>query len=129
MAKKRAVRTKARRIEAIAVETESVICGFCEGKGKDPFGIMSDLSTCCVCGGTGRVSVRTPYVPCAFCGGTGVYPGTRLTCTACGGVGIIPVKEPYKTCPHCGGTGVDPDSEAGFYCLVCHGAGVVEDGE
>jgi|AntAceMinimDraft_8_1070364.scaffolds.fasta_scaffold06488_1 DnaJ-class molecular chaperone len=129
MAKKRAVRTKARRIEAIAVETESVICGFCEGKGKDPFGIMSDLSTCCVCGGKGNLSARTPYVPCAFCGGTGVYPGTRLTCTACGGVGIIPVKEPYKTCPHCGGTGVDPDSEAGFYCLVCHGAGVVEDGE
>ena len=34
-----------------------VACAFCGGRGKDPFGIMSWLSTCCVCGGTGVVQV------------------------------------------------------------------------
>ena len=114
--------------EVIAVETASVTCGFCEGKGRDPFGIMSSLSTCCVCGGTGTVSVETPYVRCAFCHGTGVYPRSRQTCTACSGVGVTPVPEPNKTCPHCLGTGAEPDSEMGFYCLTCHGRGVVEEG-
>jgi len=125
MVKNRVVPIKGSKIESIVVKTESVTCRFCRGKGKDPFGIMSRLSACCVCGGKGSVSVRTPYVRCAFCEGTGVYPGTRQTCTACGGVGVIPVKEPNRTCPHCGGTGVDPGSGAGFYCLTCHGAGVV----
>jgi DnaJ-class molecular chaperone len=105
-----------------------VRCAFCGGRGRDPFGIMSALSTCCVCGGKGKVSVETPYVRCAFCRGSGVYPGSRLTCTACGGVGVIPVREPDKTCPHCLGTGVDLCREAGLYCLICHGAGVVEEG-
>ena len=102
-----------------------VSCAFCGGKGRDPFGIMSALSTCCVCGGKGKVSTSSPYVGCAFCQGTGVYPLSRLTCTACGGVGVSPVKEPKDTCPKCRGTGVDPYSQAGFYCLLCHGAGVV----
>ena len=113
--------------EAPVTLTE-VECAFCQGKGRDPFGIMSALSTCCVCGGTGTVAIKTPYVRCAFCHGTGVYPHSHQTCTACGGVGMIPVKEPYKTCPHCLGTGVDPHSEAGFYCLTCRGVGVVEEG-
>jgi len=106
-----------------------VQCAFCGGKGQDPFGIMSVQSTCSVCRGRGIVSVKTPYVRCAFCQGTGIYPYSRLTCTACGGVGVSSVKEPYKTCPHCLGTGVDPGSQAGFYCLTCHGSGVVEEGK
>jgi len=31
----------------------SATCAFCRGRGNDPFGIMSHLSTCCVCGGRG----------------------------------------------------------------------------
>jgi hypothetical protein len=30
-----------------------VTCSFCGGKGKDPFGFMSWLSTCTVCPGLG----------------------------------------------------------------------------
>ena len=124
---RRAVRKRGRLTEAVTVEMVSVTCGFCEGMGRDPFGIMSALSTCCVCGGAGTIPIRTPYVRCAFCQGTGVHPHSRQTCTACGGVGVSPVKEPNKTCPHCLGTGAEPQSEAAFYCLVCHGTGIVEE--
>jgi len=116
------------KTETVATQRTPVQCAFCGGTGRDPFGIMSALSTCCVCGGTGTVSVETPYVRCAFCHGTGVYPRSRQTCTACSGVGVTPVPEPNKTCPHCLGTGVEPHSEGGFYCLTCHGRGVVEEG-
>ena len=126
--RKRGTGTGSQRAETVALETVSVTCGFCGGTGRDPFGIMSPLSTCCVCGGTGTVSVETPYVRCAFCHGTGVYPHSRQTCTACSGVGVTPVPEPNKTCPHCLGTGADPHSEAGFYCLICHGTGIIEEG-
>ena len=112
------------RTETVARQRASILCAFCGGTGRDPFGIISALSTCCVCGGTGTVSVETPYGRCAFCHGSGVYPRSRQTCTACGGVGVAPVPEPNKTCPYCLGTGADPDSEAGFYCLTCHGTGI-----
>jgi DnaJ-class molecular chaperone len=111
--------------ETIAAPREPVQCGFCGGTGRDPFGIMSALSTCCVCGGKGTVAIKTLHVRCAFCQGSGVYPHSRQTCTACGGVGVSPVPEPNKTCPYCLATGADPHSEAGFYCLTCHGTGVV----
>ena len=103
----------------------SVSCAFCHGRGRDPFGIMSHLSTCCICGGVGRNRVREPHVPCAYCQGRGVYPHSRLTCTACGGRGVRSVTAPTAPCPHCHGTGRDLRSETGFYCLVCHGAGVL----
>lgn len=103
----------------------SIRCAFCRGGGRDPFGIMSYLSTCCICGGVGRNRVTEPHVHCAFCQGTGVYPLSRLTCTACGGVGVRPVEAPHQPCPQCRGTGVGLGSDAGFYCLGCHGAGVV----
>ena len=109
---------------ALAEKTE-VPCAFCHGAGLDPFGIMSGLSSCMVCGGTGKVEVEMPYTRCAFCEGTGVYPHSRLTCTACEGFGVSPVVEPNETCPHCHGTGQDPQSEAGFYCDTCHGTGLV----
>ena len=103
-----------------------ITCAFCGGKGKDPFGVFSSLSECCVCGGMGANPVEEPYVQCAFCKGTGVYPRSRLTCTACGGLGVHVVTERTKTCPNCLGHGAEPASESGFYCLVCHGAGIVE---
>lgn len=113
--------------QAPARATE-IKCAFCRGKRRDPFGVFSHLSTCCICGGRGTNRVVEPYVQCAFCRGTGVYPRSRLTCTACGGLGVHPVAERTKMCPNCLGFGVEPSSEPGFYCLVCHGAGVIPEG-
>ena len=118
--------TKVREVEIASVETTTITCGFCRGSGRDPFGIMSHLSTCGICGGTGTVSVRTPYTECAFCEGTGIYPSSRLSCTACGGLGVHTVGERTEACPNCHGPGVEPTSASGFYCLVCHGGGTVE---
>ncbi len=110
------------------VVTVSVRCAFCQGTGRDPFGVMSPLSKCQVCGGTGRRMLRAPTSSCPFCGGTGIYPHTRLTCTVCGGVGTISVPEAAVACPCCGGSGraadyVWPDSP--FPCSCCSGKGVV----
>ena len=66
---------------------EELTCAFCHGRGKDPFDIMSSLSTCCVCGGNGKVLVPSPAVACAHCKGTGAVK--TLTCTTCGGRGSI----------------------------------------
>jgi len=102
---------------------ENVKCSFCGGKGKDPFGIMSHLSTCCVCGGRGVVQVRTPYMRCAHCRGTGAIK--TLTCTVCGGKGFVPIPAgPTVVCPDCKGTGDDISAPA-MACLKCRGRGRV----
>jgi len=116
------------RTETVTTQRASVLCAFCGWTGRGPFGIMSALSTCCVCGGTGTILIETPYVRCDFCQGSGVYPRSRQTCIACGGAGVSPVHKPNRTCPRCLGTGAEPNSETGFYCLTCHGTGVVEEG-
>lgn len=108
--------------------TTDVICAFCGGTGKDPFGIMSPLATCQVCGGTGQRTLHLPTAPCAFCRGTGIHPFSRLTCTTCGGVGIVEIPTHAVTCPCCGGTGraadfIWPDSP--LSCTCCGGKGVV----
>jgi len=101
-----------------------ITCAFCRGSGKDPFGVMSALSTCQVCGGRGSVAVEEPAVRCAFCGGSGVHRDLRLTCTACAGKGMTSVHSPHAKCPRCGGAGADP--EIGYlHCVLCRGAGVV----
>jgi len=115
------------RVNAKDTQRTTIQCAFCHGSGKDPFEIMSPLSSCCVCKGAGTVLMESPYVHCAFCHGSGVYPRSRQTCTACNGKGVIHVPEPRKTCPICQGIGINPDSGAGFYCLTCRGAGVVND--
>jgi len=97
-----------------------VKCAFCHGTGVDPFGIMSGLSNCCVCGGKGEVEIEEPYRACSFCRGTGIHPNTRMSCVVCHGSGIIHIKEPAETCSHCGGGGVETD---GLPCLVCKGRG------
>jgi len=97
-------------------------CAFCRGKGLDPFGLLSVLSTCGACRGAGKVHVKEPYVPCRACGGTGIQSFTRLACLSCRGTGVLTVPEPAETCPVCGGTGIDG---LHLYCLRCHGAGVV----
>lgn len=84
---------------------------------------MSHLSLCCVCGGTGKVEVKEPYIRCAHCRGTGAIK--TLTCTVCRGKGVIPpVKEPNRVCERCGGTG-DDASIPSMDCLACRGRGRV----
>lgn len=118
-------RERARRAPPPQVTRVSVQCAYCRGSGKDPFGAMSRLSTCPVCGGKGKVQLREPYVSCAFCHGTGVHADTRLTCTACGGKGYVTVEEPHRPCAFCQGTGVQPRSSGRLTCSVCGGRGVV----
>ncbi len=111
-----------RRVTLPLLKPVEVKCAFCRGKGKDPFGIMSKLSTCCICGGKGTVTIFESYVLCRACSGTGVEPFSRLTCLACRGKGVIPVDQPTESCPVCKGTGRHTSH---LYCLRCHGAGVV----
>ena len=103
---------------------ESVTCAFCSGKGKDPFGIMSSLSTCCVCGGRGVVRIHVPHARCAHCEGSGAIK--TLTCTACHGTGFVPTSSiPTVLCPECKGTGDDGSAPA-MACLKCRGRGWIE---
>ncbi len=107
---------------AIKRETVEVKCAFCQGTGRDPFGILSPLSNCSVCKGKGVVVVTKPYVTCRACDGTGVQAFTRLTCLACGGKGVASVADKTETCPICSGAGADTENR---YCLRCHGSGVI----
>jgi DnaJ-class molecular chaperone len=106
---------------------EDATCAFCHGKGMDPFDVMSALSTCCVCGGTGKVRSPSPAVACAHCQGTGAIK--TLTCTTCGGKGSVsrPVLPP-RPCPVCHGTGDDASAPA-MACLKCRGRGYIIEGE
>jgi DnaJ-class molecular chaperone len=98
-------------------------CAFCNGTGRDPFGIMSWLSTCCVCKGKSIVQVQAPYARCAHCHGTGAIK--TLTCTACGGKGLVPLPVgPTVVCSECQGTG-DDGSVPAMTCLRCRGRGWV----
>jgi DnaJ-class molecular chaperone len=100
-------------------------CAFCSGTGKDPFGLLSDLSRCEICQGSGKIAIHVPYVRCGECNGTGAQPHKRLTCSACGGRGVQSVAEHNQACPDCKGTGVDPDSEVDLSCSTCTGSGRV----
>ena len=44
---------KGPQVDCPAGGFEEVTCSFCGGKGTDPFGILSWVSTCVVCGGRG----------------------------------------------------------------------------
>jgi DnaJ-class molecular chaperone len=100
-----------------------VSCAFCHGTGTDPFGILSWLSTCCVCKGIGIVHVQGPQESCAHCRGTGAVK--RLTCTVCGGKGLVPLRVgDTVVCPKCQGTG-DDFSASAIPCLKCRGRGWV----
>jgi DnaJ-class molecular chaperone len=106
-----------------------VVCAFCSGKGKDPFGLLSPISVCQVCGGTGRHCLKGPTVPCPFCGGRGVHPHSRLTCTVCKGIGALTRTANVHTCPECKGSGRGanagwPDSP--LPCSRCGGKGFLK---
>jgi RecJ-like exonuclease len=101
-----------------------VKCAFCKGKGRDPFNLLSELATCQVCGGIGKVEVKEPVIKCAYCKGTGVYPhNSRITCTVCNGKGMVTVKGLTNPCSDCGGTGRTISS--GLPCIKCGGKGVI----
>ena len=100
-------------------------CAFCAGGGRDPFGLLSELSACQVCLGQGSLTVREPAVRCAFCGGSGVHRDQRLTCTACGGKGMISIQQPAEKCPRCQGTGAEAPDLDFLPCVICKGAGVI----
>ena len=101
---------------------QTITCAFCRGEGTDPFGVMSDRSTCGSCGGRGVVRVPVPHVRCAYCEGTGSYKTFR--CLVCDGAGVVaaPVG-PTKTCPSCEGLACERSS--GLVCLTCRGRGAV----
>lgn len=103
--------------------TAEIACSFCHGEGIDPFGVMSRLSTCAICGGGKRLKIWEPLRECAFCGRTGVHPQTRLSCTACLGRGVVTLGGPIEMCARCNGSGVDP--HLNMPCKVCRGRGVV----
>jgi len=101
-----------------------VKCAFCKGSGKDLFNLLSELATCQVCGGRGKIEVMDPAIKCAYCKGSGIYPlGARVTCTVCNGKGLVTIKGPSEECPKCKGTGQEIDS--GLPCIKCGGKGVV----
>lgn len=106
------------------MDAKLTTCAFCQGTGKDPFGVMSELSSCQVCGGKGTVNIREPAIVCAFCQGSGVHDSQRLTCTACGGRGMVNIAEPVEKCPDCRGTGVDAGINY-LPCSLCRGKGVI----
>ena len=104
-------------------DTDVVQCAFCKGSGKDPFGIMSELSTCTACSGTGWVRVEAPFVRCAHCQGSGAIKTFR--CAVCGGKGVVSAPTGVTVpCPECAGTG-DDTSVPAMACLRCHGQGWV----
>jgi len=102
---------------------KEIKCAFCQGKGMDPFGLLSPLAICQVCGGKGKVTVMEPAINCAFCEGTGIHRDQRITCVVCGGKGMVTVKQPSEECPRCGGRGVAPFDY--LPCLVCGGKGMI----
>jgi len=95
-------------------------CAFCSGKGKDPFDLLSPVSDCLVCGGTGSVEVTEPQKKCVFCSGTGKNPlGARVPCIVCGGKGQNHIQG-HNKCTQCHGNGRSGD---GLPCTRCGGKG------
>lgn len=98
-------------------------CAFCQGKGTDPFELLSKLSNCQVCLGRGDVTIPSPAIRCAFCNGTGIHRDQRLTCVVCGGKGMVSINEPVEICLDCKGKGV---VEGNYLpCSKCGGKGVI----
>jgi len=122
--RKRTTRIKINSGKAVTSKPMAEVkCAFCNGKGKDPFGLLSVLADCQVCIGKGTVRIEEPYEKCPVCHGTGVQYNRRLTCLACGGRGVLSIEEGLETCPECGGSG---KGAMGLYCLKCKGKGKIQ---
>jgi DnaJ-class molecular chaperone len=95
-------------------------CTFCSGTGKDPFDLLSPVSDCLVCNGSGYTEVTEPMKKCIFCSGSGKNPlGARITCIVCGGKGFNTIKGD-ALCNPCKGSGRATD---GLPCTRCGGTG------
>ncbi|MCG2675923.1 hypothetical protein L6386_00985 [bacterium] len=123
---------KRKKVKKVSEGMKTVKCAFCDGTGKDPWGVLSKPSICQVCGGKGEVRVEGPRVKCNFCGGSGVEPYTtsRLHCLACGGKGVVTKIEPSRECPSCKGTGIAPGYKKAplafaLMCQTCRGQGII----
>ena len=100
---------------------KNIKCAFCSGTGMDPFDLLSHISHCLVCNGTGLVEVQEPMKACVFCAGSGKNPlGARVTCIVCGGTGFNHIAKSTK-CIQCKGTGKSID---GLPCTRCGGKGL-----
>jgi DnaJ-class molecular chaperone len=109
-------------LQGVAGDLVEVTCSFCGGRGTDPFGIMSWLSSCVVCGGRGVARVPAARRRCAHCQGTGAVK--TFTCTVCRGTGYVPeLSSPLQVCAECRGTGSEASSA--LACQTCRGRGVV----
>ncbi|MEI7423554.1 MAG: hypothetical protein WCK18_15735 [Prolixibacteraceae bacterium] len=100
--------------------TKIIRCAFCSGTGKDPYDLLSQISSCQVCNGTGETLVMEPTNICVFCAGTGKNPlGARVSCIVCGGKGLNHCDKTTK-CNKCQGSGKSID---GLPCTRCRGIG------
>jgi len=113
--------TKTKRKSAGSYRT--ITCAFCNGKGKDPFEILSKLSNCQVCIGRGKVQVVEPAIMCPYCKGKGVFQHHRMPCSVCGGKGMVTKIKGEKRCAKCEGDGRNPES--GLPCSSCYGLGAI----
>lgn len=113
------------RAGSVLIPPRDVItCAFCQGRGVDPFNVMSSRSTCSSCHGRGVVSVADPHVECAYCSGSGSHKTFR--CPVCEGAGAIHALEPpTRICLECSRRAADGSS--GLVCMTCKGRGVVPD--
>ena len=117
----------ATRKKAIASRPKAEVkCAYCQGRGKDRWGLMSVLSDCQVCKGKGTVLIEKPFEECPVCQGTGAQRNARLTCLACGGKGVLHIGEGMKVCPECGGSGKTGSVGLRKYCLKCRGTGKIK---
>jgi len=74
-----------------SIKFKEIICAFCKGKGKDPFGVPSKESKCQVCWGEGKITIAgQPHETCGACKGTGIFLHYRLPCSVCKGKGVVP---------------------------------------
>jgi DnaJ-class molecular chaperone len=95
-------------------------CSYCNGEGKDPFHLLSNISKCEVCNGLGSVKIDVPIRGCVFCSGTGKNPlGARVHCIVCRGKGSNSITSEV-ICLECTGTGGASD---GLPCISCKGIG------
>ena len=101
-------------------------CAYCEGKGKDPFGVPSSESTCQVCAGKGThllVGKESGIKECHYCDGSGKHSIERLTCPVCRGHGVFQFDGEGSPCSECHGNGKCEDGY--FPCAHCQGYGVI----
>ena len=100
-----------------------ITCAYCNGKGVDPFRLLSKLSTCPVCSGEGTLTIPDNTSQCPFCAGSGKDPHHRLTCPVCWGKGVVTIPENPLKCPECRGTGKTAGNN--LPCIICGGTGIV----